>query len=128
VPADAGGGAKRSGKERSKAKESAEAGGEAQSDRLAQGGGPELSGLAKLIQLGVASRQADDEQQALEKAWGTLPDAAARHLRELQKQVLASHEVIRALVEQCVHERDAKEAALREAEAARRLADKSRVT
>ena len=89
--------------------------------------GSELSGLAKLIELGVASRRADDDS-ALRDAWPELPEAAAAHLSELQAQVTHSHEVIRALVDLCVRERDAKESAMREAEAARSLAHKFRVS
>ena len=43
-------------------------------------------------------------------------------MRELQKQVLESHAVIRALAELSVRERDAKEAALAELEALKRAA------
>ena len=84
-------------------------------------GSRRLSGLAKLVELGVASKAADDGA-AVREAWPELPEAVASHVAELEKQVHESHAIIRSLVELCVAERDAKEGALREAEAARRLA------
>ena len=108
---------------------------------------PPLTGLAKLIALGVAAREGHaasaslaDAKAAEKSATRTaaangengqaadaalfegLPEAAAAHLRELQKQVLESHAVIRALAELSVRERDAKEAALAELEALKRAA------
>jgi len=80
------------------------------------------------VQLGVAAKAAEDDTQ-LREAWGALPDPVARHLQCLQQQVRRSHDVIRVLVERCMEERDAKEAALRAAEDAnRRLAGKVRAT
>ena len=75
----------------------------------------------------MASRQAAEQDgsgagasAALLKAWPDLPEAAALHIQSLQAQVRESHAMIRALVDVCLTERDAKEAALREAEDARR--------
>ena len=55
-----------------------------------------------------------------------LPEAAALHIKALQLQVSEAHDVIRALVDVCLQEREAKEAALSEAQAARQLAEKLR--
>ena len=87
------------GKERSKSKEGEDA------------APNELSGLAKLIELGVAARAGADNDAALREVWPELPEAAASQIRSLQAQVSEGHAVIRALVEQCLKERDAKEAA-----------------
>ena len=74
----------------------------------------ELGGLMRLIQLGVAAK--GQEAVELEATWGALPDAAALHLQNLQRQVDESHRVISALCAVVNEERDAREAAERRCE------------
>ena len=80
--------------------------------------GLQLTGLAKLIDLGMSAK-GEGECAALRAAWPTAPEAVALHMRGLEAQVDESHAVIRALVDLCIAEREAKEGALRDAEAAR---------
>ena len=67
----------------------------------------------------LAARRQSQPAEKLRAAWGALPDAAALHLQQLQRELGESHKVIAKLVEIVQQERGAKEAALAQAEIAK---------